>query len=156
MVPGEVSTAVIDRSPDHPDNSGGQPPGAVTAAVQPEALDGPFRPRQLQRLDEALRAADTESTLTFSIYVGDLGGDSRSRAEQLHGQLADPADSVLIALSPNQRVLEIVTGGHARVKLPDRVCALAALSMTAAFGGGDLTGGLVTGIRMLTDQASSG
>lgn len=144
---GEVDTAVIERSPDSD--------APAPTVVQPEAVEGPFRPRQLQRLDEALRAADAESGLTFSVYVGDLGGASRSQAERLHGQLADPDDSVLLAVSPNQRILEIVTGDHARVKLPDRVCALAALSMTAAFGGGDLTGGLVTGIRMLTDQASS-
>jgi hypothetical protein len=142
---------VIQRSSD----SDAAAPAAVTAGAQPDIVDGPFRPRQLQRLDEALRAADSESGLTFSVYVGDLGDASRARAEHLHGQLTAPDDSVLIAVSPNQRILEIVTGDNARVKLPDRVCALAALSMTAAFGGGDLTGGLVTGIRMLTDQARS-
>jgi uncharacterized membrane protein YgcG len=60
---------------------------------------------------------------------------------------------VLLAVSPNQRVVEIVTGPIAAKKLPDRVCALAALSMTAAFSGGDLAGGIVTGLRMLSDQA---
>lgn len=141
---------MIQRSPDS--GAAASVPGGGTAAP-PDVVDGPFRPRQLQRLDEALRAADHESRLTFSIFVGDLGDASRTTAERLHGQLAAPDDSVLIAVSPNQRILEIVTGDHTRAKLPDRICALAALSMTAAFGGGDLTGGLVTGVRMLTDQA---
>jgi hypothetical protein len=35
------------------------------------------------------------------------------------------------------------------------VCALAALGMRAAFSGGDLTGGIVTGLRMLADAAGS-
>ena len=74
-------------------------------------------------------------------------------AEKLHGQLMTPQTSVLIAVSPNQRVLEIVTGGDARRRLPDRTAKLAALSMAAAFGGGDLAGGIVSGLAQLADHA---
>jgi hypothetical protein len=117
------------------------------------ALDGPFTPRQLFRIDDALRAADRETALVFSVYVGELEEPTRENAERLIEGLDEPARSVLIAISPNQRVLEVVTGELSARRLPDRVCALAALSMTAAFGGGDLAGGVVTGIRMLADQA---
>lgn len=120
---------------------------------QPDVLNGPFTTRQLLRLDEALRLADSSTGLTFSIYVGDLEEPVRGHAERLHGQLADPPHSVLIAVSPNQRVLEIVTGGEARRRLPDRAAKLAALSMAAAFGGGDLAGGLVAGLSQLADHA---
>lgn len=124
-----------------------------TLTGRPEVLDGPFTTRQLLRLDEALRVADDATGLTFSVYVGDLDEPVRANAEKLHSQLADPPTSVLVALSPNQRVLEIVTGATARRRLPDRACKLAALSMTAAFGGGDLAGGLVTGLAQLADHA---
>src|SRR5689334_25417870 len=87
---------------------------------RPGVLDGPFTTRQLLRLDEALRLADTSTGLTFSVYVGDLDEPVRGHAEKLHGQLPDPAQSVLIAVSPNQRMLEIVTGAEARRRLPDR------------------------------------
>jgi hypothetical protein len=120
---------------------------------QGDVLDGPFTTRQLLRLDEALRLADSSTGLTFSIYVGDLDEPVRAHAEKLHGQLATPATSVLIAVSPNQRMLEIVTGGDARRRLPDRACKLAALSMAAAFGGGDLAGGIVSGLAQLADHA---
>lgn len=120
---------------------------------QPDVLNGPFTTRQLLRLDEALRLADSSTGLTFSIYVGDLEEPMRGHAEQLHGQLADPPHSVLIAVSPNQRTLEIITGGDARRRLPDRAAKLAALSMAAAFGGGDLAGGLVAGLSQLADHA---
>ncbi len=116
-------------------------------------LDGPFTTRQLLRLDEALRVADGSTGLTFSIYVGDLEEPVRGFVEKLHGQLADPARSVLVAVSPNQRALEIVTGSEARRRLPDRACKLAALSMAAAFGGGDLAGGIVAGLAQLAEQA---
>jgi uncharacterized membrane protein YgcG len=85
--------------------------------------------------------------------VGDLDEPVRGHAEKLHGQLADPANSVLVAVSPNQRVLEIVTGALARRRLPDRAAKLAALSMTAAFTGGDLAGGVISGLAQLAEHA---
>jgi hypothetical protein len=124
----------------------------VTAG-EPDVLDGPFTTRQLLRLDEALRLADKSTGLTFSVYVGELDEPVRGHAEKLHGQLSDPAHSVLVAVSPNQRVLEIVTGSVARKRLPDRAAKLAALSMATAFGGGDLAGGLVSGLAQLANQA---
>jgi hypothetical protein len=116
-------------------------------------LDGPFTTPQLLRLDEALRLADSSTGLAFSVYVGDLDEPTRGHAEKLHGQLEAPDTSILLAVSPNQRLLEIVTGAVARKRIPDRSAKLAALSMAAAFGGGDLAGGLVSGIAQLTEQA---
>lgn len=120
---------------------------------RPGVLDGPFTTPQLLRLDEALRQADESTGLTFSVYVGDLDEPVRGHAEKLHGQLEDPDRSVLLAISPNQRVLEIVTGALARRRIPDRSAKLAALSMAAAFGGGDLAGGAVSGLAQLAGQA---
>jgi uncharacterized membrane protein YgcG len=118
-------------------------------------LNGPFTTPQLLRLDEALRLADRSTGLVFSVYVGELDEPVRRHAEKLHGQLADPDRSVLLAVSPNQRILEIVTGAGARKRIPDRTAKLAALSMAAAFGGGDLTGGVVTGLAQLADHAGN-
>jgi hypothetical protein len=60
---------------------------------------------------------------------------------------------VLIAVSPGARVVEVVTGPYAAQRLPDRGAKLAVMSMVASFKEGDLIGGLVSGLRMLTDQA---
>jgi len=118
-----------------------------------DVLDGPFNVRQLLRIDEALAAADRQTGLTFSVYVGPLHEPVTGAARGMHDRLADPSESVLVAVSPTQRKLEIVTGDLAAKRIPDRNAALAALSMTAAFGGGDLTRGIVDGLRMLADQA---
>ncbi|MBV1854122.1 DUF5130 family protein [Catellatospora tritici] len=123
-------------------------PGGVDAVI-----NGPFTTRQLLRLDDALTKADHATGFTFSVYVGDIAEPVRQNAEQLHARLAKPADSVLIAVSPQVRQLEIVTGSQARKRLSDRDCKLAALSMAAAFGGGDLAGGLVSGLAQLTGLA---
>jgi hypothetical protein len=122
----------------------------------PDVLDGPFSTRQLLRIDEALRLADRGTGLVFSVFVGGLDEPIREHAERLHRQLAEPDRSVLIAVSPNQRKLEIVTGKHARKRIPDTYAKLAALSMVAAFGGGDLAGGIITGLDQLASHAGKG
>ncbi|MEU7906622.1 DUF5130 family protein [Actinoplanes sp. NPDC049118] len=118
-----------------------------------DALDGPFTTRQLLRLDEALRVADQQTGLTFSVYLGDLEEPTREYAEQLHRQLEGAPKAVLVAVSPNQRVLEIVTGSEARKRITDRDSKLAALSMAAAFAGGDLAGGVLSGLDQLSSHA---
>ena len=126
---------------------------APTSAAHPEVIDGPLPTRQLLRVDEAMRLADSSTGLIFSVYIGDLGDNPREAAELLHGRLADPDVSILLAISPNERVLEIVTGSRARRRVLDRDAKLAALSMSAAFAGGDLGGGIVAGIAQLADHA---
>ena len=113
--------------------------------------DNPFTWRQLSRLDEALTLSSRECGLQFSIYIGELTVPTRARAEQLFQRLSPL--SVLLAVSPAQRCLHIVTGEQSAKRLPNRACALAALTMRAAFSNGDLTGGIVNGLRMLADSA---
>jgi hypothetical protein len=113
-----------------------------------------FTARQLSRIDEALTLSSHETGLTFSLYVGELADPSRATAEKLFEELAKHVDDgVLVAVSPGQRVLQIVTGEVSAKRLPNRSCALAALGMRASFANGDLTGGIVTGLRMLSDAA---
>jgi hypothetical protein len=137
-------------------------PGGETISAEPEqvtsdagvaALNGPFTTRQLLRLDEALRMADEQTGLAFSVYLGDLEEPVRQHAEKLHKQLEGSELAVLIAVSPNQRVLEIVTGNEARKRISDRDAKLAALSMAAAFAGGDLAGGVLSGLDQLASHA---
>ncbi len=128
-----------------------------TEPVRNEETDAPdlvFSYKELARLDEALTMSSRETGLYFSLYVGELGQRTRERAEQLHAEVPhDPSEAVLIAVSPGQRVVEVVTGAGAARRLPDRACALAVLSMTSSFGSGDLVGGIVNGLRQLSDQA---
>jgi hypothetical protein len=126
---------------------------------RPESLvrehhDSIFSFQELARLDEALTMSSRETGLRFTLYLGDLGTQTRVTAEELHARSAPhPADAVLIAVSPGQRVVEVVTGAAAARRIPDRACALAVLSMTGSFAAGDLVGGIVNGLRQLSDQA---
>lgn len=115
----------------------------------------PFTDAQLRELSRATAVASAETGLHFSVYVGGIeGGDIREYAERLHAALGALANrGALVVVSPGDRQLEIVTGHACSRRLSDRSCALAALSMTTAFTGGDLVGGLVTGLRMLSEAA---
>lgn len=96
--------------------------------------------------------AERQSGLTFSAYVGPWSGE-REGAEELLQRLADPDRSVLVAVDPEAKTLEIVTGRLARIPLDDRACGLAALSMTSSFTTGDLMGGLRDGLAVLGEHA---
>lgn len=129
---------------------------SVARVVKPLPALVPFTPVELSKLDEAIVLSSRSTGLDFSIYLGELGEDTRDRAERLHASIGTAAaESVLIAVSPGQRVVEIVTGEESHRRLPDRSCKLAVMSMIASFKESDLIGGLVSALRMLTDQAGS-
>jgi hypothetical protein len=150
--PGEV----IAEDPDHGYGVAVTASGRISVAQEhnPAAAEVPFTSVQLARLDEALTLSARTTGLGFSVYLGDLGDDTRAMAEELHAASGDPAAAaVLLAVSPGQRRVEVVTGAESTRRLPDRACNLAVMSMVASFKEGDLIGGLVSGLRMLTDQA---
>lgn len=115
--------------------------------------------RQQERIEHALDNIRTENGLDVSVLVGDLELTSldqfRAAAEKLHAALGEDRSTtaVLVVVAPGQRRIEVVTGTGVRRRVPDRVCALAVLSMTSAFGGGDLSGGIVDGLRQIADAA---
>ncbi|MDQ3152892.1 MAG: DUF5130 domain-containing protein [Actinomycetota bacterium] len=132
------------------------PAGRVSVArmYTPGRRTLPFRTSQLASLDEALTLACRTTGLHFSIYLGDLGEDIRVRAEELHAAIGSRAPgAVLVAVSPGQRVVEVVTGSESSRRIADRGCELAVKSMVASFKDGDLTGGLTVGLRLLADEA---
>jgi hypothetical protein len=113
-----------------------------------------FTHDQQDDIERVIEIAESETGLRFSVFVGDVDGDIRDAAEAKHARFgASAAQTVLIVVSPGDRLLEIVTGEVAARRLSDRACALAALSMTTSFAGGDLAGGIVTGVRMLAEAA---
>jgi uncharacterized protein DUF5130 len=152
---GGTGTAVV-----HP-GSDDLPVGAVVTASgrisraeeyqEPSRAEQPFTPVQMTRLDEALTLTSRETGLRFSVYLGDLGPEPSARVAELHEQLEGSSEAVLVAVSPEQRFVEVLSG--ARTRLPDRGAKLAVMSMVASFREGDLLGGLLSGLRMLADQA---
>jgi alkanesulfonate monooxygenase SsuD/methylene tetrahydromethanopterin reductase-like flavin-dependent oxidoreductase (luciferase family) len=112
-----------------------------------------FTPSQREWLTRAVRNAELASGLKFSVFVGVSEEDSRAYAERLHQALTDPDHSVLVMCDPEFHKLEIVTGIAARRVLSDLECRLAAAAMQTSFAGGDIVGGLATGVQQLGEAA---
>jgi uncharacterized membrane protein YgcG len=113
-----------------------------------------FTNDQIRDIERVVERANVETGLRFSVYVGGADGDIRDAAEKLHARFGAAAtDVVLVVVSPGDRLLEIVTGEASARRLSDRACALAALSMTTSFAGGDLVGGILTGVRMMAEAS---
>lgn len=131
--------------------------GRISAArrVTPVLPRLPLRRSALAKIEDALALADRDTGLVFSVYLGDLGDDTRARAEELIESMgAAAADAVLVAVSPGQRVVEVVTGAEARRTLTDRGCKIGVMVMVASFEQGDLADGLINGLRTLAEQAA--
>ncbi len=118
-----------------------------------------FSERDLRDIGREVRAISDEAKVVFSVLVADpedvdATSDVRAFAEQAHAALgARAAEAVLVLVAPNAHRVEIVMGSRLRGRLSDRDCALAALSMTSSFAGGDLAGGILQGVRMLGQRA---
>jgi hypothetical protein len=127
----------------------------VARRVTPVLPTLPFTRWQLARMDDALTEYSRITGLHFSVYLGDLGPDTRARAEDLVDSLgAQSADAVLVAISPGQRVVEVVTGSRARQRVTDRGCKIAVMSMVTMFEAGELADGITGGLRILAEQAT--
>src|SRR3954471_13396449 len=83
----------------------------ATRADEAEAPDSIFSYRDLLRVDEALTMSSRETGLRFTLYIGELGPPTRTRAEELFEHSGgNLPESVLLAVSPGQRVVEVVVG----------------------------------------------
>jgi Domain of unknown function (DUF5130) len=118
--------------------------------------DSPLSRGDLELLDDVLIEAERVTGLRFTAFIGNLGSDSRTVAESLLRSIgAESPIAVLLAVSPAQRIVEVVTGGEAARRISDRAARLAVLSVTSACGVGEIANGLVNGLRILADQAGT-
>ena len=118
--------------------------------------DHPLSTGQLELLDDVMREAERFTGLRFSVYLGDLGSNTAASAESLLDGLGPDAPyAVLLAVSPGQRVVEVVTGPEAARRVSDRAARLAVLGVVSSCTDGDIAGALVTGVRILADQAGT-
>lgn len=112
----------------------------------------PFSPQQLNQIERAIAAAESQCGLEFATYVGQLPHGRQTATEML---MAMPAadNSVLIAVDPDARSVDVLTGPKARRWLGDDQCQLAILTMSSRFAVGDIPGGLHDGIIVMGEQA---
>jgi hypothetical protein len=113
----------------------------------------PFSTGQRLDLRHAVTQASARSGLDFSLYVGPLEKGRDTAVTMLEGLPDGGRRSVLVAVDPQGRCLEIVTGPQAALRCDEQACTLAAVAMTTSIGAGDLLGAIKNGLSLLGEHA---
>ncbi len=146
---GEVAT--IDPA-DLPYGSAITYSGRISGVTEPgeASLHYPFPIKELVALDDALTYGSRQTNARFAVYIGDLGSDTAAQAREILAKVPTPNDAVLIAVSPDQRAIEVVYGAG----VADRIAPVAApqgvAAAAAAFSDGNLIDGLVSAVQVLS------
>lgn len=130
--------------------------GRLSIASEPDNLPNRdlFGIRDLYVLDDALTHASRQSKARFAVYVGDLGADTAARARELLADVPTPNNAVLLAVSPDQRSIEVVYGSEVCGRGIESVAPLGVSAAAAAFQEGNLIDGLVSAIRVMSAGVS--
>jgi len=126
--------------------------GRISGVTEPGELsvDYPFPTKDLVAIDDALKYGSRASRTRFAIYLGDLGSDTASRAREILGDVPTPDNAVLLAVSPNQRAIEVVYGSAVRGRGAESAAPLGVAAASSAFAQGNLVDGLISAIRVLS------
>lgn len=146
---GEVTT--IDPA-DLPYGSAITYSGRVSGVTEPgeASLHYPFEVKELVALDDTLTYESRASRARFAVYIGDLGGDTAARAREILAKVPTANDAVLVAVSPDQRVIEVVYGAGVGARVAPVAASQAVAAAAAAFTDGNLIDGLIAAVRMLS------
>ena len=125
--------------------------GRISGVSQPHELpvQYPFPIKDLVDLDDALTYASRRSKARFAVYLGDLGSDTAARAREILADVPTPDNAVLLAVSPDQRSIEVVYGADLRGRGADTAAPQGVSAAAAAFKEGKLIGGLVSAIEAM-------
>jgi hypothetical protein len=131
--------------------------GRISEVTEPGELSChyPFPIKDLVLVDDALTYGSRKSGARFAVYLGDLGADTAARARELLAKVPTPNSAVLLAVSPNQSVIEVVYGSEVRGRGAESAAPLGVAAAAAAFEQGNLIDGLVSAIRVLSAGISA-
>lgn len=149
MARGEVAT--VEPS-ELPQGSVITTSGRISGVTEPGELSVhyPFPTSDLVAIDDALKYGSRQSRARFAVYLGDLGGDTAARAREILAKVPTPDNAVLLAVSPDQSVIEVVYGSAVRGRGAESAAPLGVAAAASAFEQGHLVDGLVSAIRVLS------
>jgi hypothetical protein len=126
--------------------------GRLSVAADPGALPGqfPFRTADLMALDNALTNASRQSKARFAVYVGDLGADTAASAREVLADVPTPNNALLLAVSPDQRAIEVAYGEDLRGRGVESAAPLGVSAAASAFREGNLIDGLISAVRVMS------
>lgn len=130
--------------------------GRISGVAEPGevSVDYPFPVKDLVTLDDALKYGSRAAGARFAVYIGDLGEDTAATAREILADVPTPDNAVLLAVSPNQRAIEVVYGSEVKGRGIETAAPLGVSAAAAAFQEGNLMDGLISAVRVLSAGVS--
>ena len=125
--------------------------GRVSGVTEPGevSVSYPFPVNDLVRLDDALQFGSRKAKARFAVYIGDLGTDTAATARDILAKVPTPNNAVLLAVSPNQKAIEVAYGADLQGRGIEESAPLGVKAAAASFNYGNLITGLVAGINAM-------
>ncbi|WP_026343262.1 DUF5130 domain-containing protein [Nocardia sp. BMG111209] len=111
--------------------------------------EAPFSDNERLLMDNTLTEATRATKVRFNIYIGDLTTDPAAGADALFPGTPEAERSVLLAVSPNARAVEVRSGREVADRVNDRVCQLGVTAALSSFRQGELVDGLVSAVKVM-------
>jgi hypothetical protein len=126
--------------------------GRISGVTEPGELSVhyPFSVKDLVVLDDALKYGSRGSKARFAVYLGDLGEDTAATARDILAKVPTPDNAVLLAVSPNQKAIEVVYGAAVKGRGIEEAAPLGVSAAAASFKEGNLIDGLISAVRVLS------
>jgi hypothetical protein len=126
--------------------------GRISGVTEPGELSvtNPFPVKDLVRIDDALKFGSRRAKARFAVYIGDLGADTAATARAVLAEVPTPNNAVLLAVSPNQKAIEVVYGSELQGRGIEESAPLGVKAAAASFNYGNLIAGLVSAIKVMS------
>jgi hypothetical protein len=131
--------------------------GRISGVTQPGdiSVHYPFPVKDLVFLDDALKYGSRAAKARFAVYLGDLGADTAATARAILAKVPTPDNAVLLAVSPNQRAIEVVYGSEVKGRGIEEAAPLGVSAAAASFKDGNLMDGLISAVRVMSAGVSA-
>ncbi len=126
--------------------------GRVSGVTEPGdvSVTYPFPVKDLVRLDDALKYGSRAAKARFAVYIGDLGADTAATARDILADVPTPNNAVLLAVSPDQKAIEVVYGSDVQGRGIEESAPLGVKAAAASFNYGNLMAGLISAVRVMS------
>ena len=140
------------RTPNCPDGFVVTSSGRVSGVTEPGdvSVTYPFPVKDLVRLDDALKYGSRAAKARFAVYIGDLGADTAATARDILADVPTPNNAVLLAVSPDQKAIEVVYGSDVQGRGIEESAPLGVKAAAASFNYGNLMAGLISAVRVMS------
>ena len=156
MASGEVATLAPAELAELPRGFVVTSSGRISGVTEPgeASVTYPFPVKDLVILDDALNYGSRAAEARFAVYLGDLGNHTAATARDILAKVPTPDNAVLLAVSPNQRAIEVVYGSEVKGRGIEEAAPLGVSAAAASFKEGNLMDGLISAVRVLSAGVS--